>query len=146
MQLRLRAQQILSTLLVLTSLYASFQYLLWTFTAGKIDFDHIEEWGSRFDPVREALPIQRGTLGYLAEWDVPGADFVASDLDAEYIITQYAFSPLILARGVDHEWIVGSLSPHAYELWKQTRVGEYEDLKFKGNVYLFHRLDLINEQ
>jgi hypothetical protein len=143
MQLRLRAQQFMLALLVLTSLYASIQYLLSTSTAGEIDFDHVANWESRFKPVLEALPIQRGTLGYLAEWDVPGADYVASDLDAEYILTQYAFSPFILARGVDHEWIVGSISPHAYELWKQTRVGEYEDQKFKGNVYLFHRLDLM---
>ena len=143
MQLRLRAQQFLLALFVLTSLYASVQYFLYTFTVGKIDFDYIEEWGTRFKPVLEALPIQRGTLGYLAEWDVPGADFVPSDLDVEYIITQYYFSPFILARGVNHEWIVGSLNPRAYELWKQTRVGEYKELKFKGNIYLFHRLDLM---
>ena len=143
MQLRLRAQQFLLILLVLTSLYASIQYLRGTFTVGKIDFDFVADWGSRFKPVLEALPIQRGTLGYLAEWDIPGAYFVESDLDAEYILTQYAFAPFILVRGVNHEWIVGSLSPHAYELWKQIRVGVYEDHKFKGNIYLFHRLDLM---
>lgn len=143
MQLRLRAQQFLIILFVLTSLRASIQYLQYTFTVGKIDLDYTEKWGARFKPVLEALPIQRGTLGYLAEWDVPGADFVPSDLDVEYIITQYYFSPFILARGVDHEWIVGSLNPRAYELWKQTRAGKYEEFKFKGNIYLFHRLDLM---
>ena len=141
--LRLRAQQILLAALVLSSVYYSVQYFRWTFTAGQVDFDHVADWESRFAPVKEALPVQRGVVGYISDRDVPGASFDPSDQDAEYILTQYAFSPLILQRGVDHEWIVGSLSPQAYKLWLESRVGEYADVKFKGNVYLFHRKDLI---
>ena len=142
MQLRLRAQQLLLGLIVLVSLYSSVSYLISTQSAGTVDFDQVANWEARFTPVKETLPIQRGTLGYIADWDIPGADFDPSDQDAEYILTQYAFAPFILVRGVDQEWIVGSLSPRSYELWIQIRVGEYKDYKFKGNVYLFHRLDL----
>jgi len=142
MQLRLRAQQLLLGLIMLISLYSSIRYLIWTQSAGTISFDQVANWEARFASVKETLPIQRGTLGYIADWDIPGADFDPSDQDAEYILTQYAFAPFILVRGADHEWIVGSLSPHSYESWVQTRVGKYKDYKFKGNVYLFHRLDL----
>ena len=142
MQLRLRAQQLLFGLIVLISLYSSISYLIWTQSAGTIEFDHVANWEARFAPVKETLPIQRGALGYIADWDIPNADFDPSDQDAEYILTQYAFSPFILVRGAEYEWIVGSLSPHAYEAWTQTRLGKYKDYKFKGNVYLFHRLDL----
>ena len=142
MQLRLRAGQLLIGLIVLLSLYSSISYLIWTQSAGTVAFDHVADWEARFAPVKETLPIQRGTLGYIADWDIPGADFAPSDQDAEYILTQYAFAPFILVRGVDQEWIVGSLSPRSYEAWVQIRLGEYKDYKFKGNVYLFHRLDL----
>jgi hypothetical protein len=142
MHLRPRLQQILLVLLTALSLYAGIQYFRWTFTAGKVDFDHVAAWEARFEPVKQALPIRRGTLGYIADWDVPGAGFDPSDQDAEYILTQYALSPFILVRGADHEWIVGSLSPSAYEKWVKVREGRYEDYKFKGSVYLFHRLDL----
>lgn len=142
MSLRLRSQQILLVLVLLLSLYSSIQYFRATFGAGTIDFDHVADWESRFALVKENLPVQRGTLGYLADWDIPGADYDPSDQDAEFILTQYTFSPLILIRGTDQEWIVGSLSPHAYELWTETRVGEYQVRKFKGNIYLIHRLDL----
>jgi hypothetical protein len=137
MQLRLRAQQLLLGLIVLVSLYSSVSYLIWTQSVGTVAFDHVADWDARFTPVKETLPIQRGTLGY-----IPGADFDPSDQDAEYILTQYAFAPFILVRGAGQEWIVGSLSPRSYEAWVQTRDGEYKDYKFKGNVYLFHRLDL----
>jgi hypothetical protein len=142
MQLRLRAGQLLIGLIVLLSLYSSISYLIWTQSAGTVDFDHVADWDARFTPVKEALPIQRGTLGYIADWDIPGADFAPSDQDAEFILTQYAFAPFILVRGAEQEWIVGSLSPRSYEAWTQIRVGKYKDYKFKGNVYLFHRLDL----
>ena len=142
MQLRLRAQQLLLGLIVLVSLYSSISYLIWTQSAGTVDFDHVANWDARFTPVKEALPIQRGTLGYIADWDIPGADFAPSDQDAEFILTQYAFAPFILVRGADQEWIIGSLSPRSYEKWTRIRTGEYKDFEFKGNVYLFHRLDL----
>ena len=140
MPLRARLAQILAGFLVLASGYSSISYFLETFTYGKVDFDHVADWESRFAPVKEALPIQRGALGYISDWDVPGIEFDPSDQDAEYILTQYTFSPFILVRGTDHEWIVGSLSAAAYEKWLEVREGEYEDLKFKGNIYLFHRL------
>jgi hypothetical protein len=142
MQLRLRVGQLLIALIVLLSLYSSISYLIWTQSAGTVDFDHVADWDARFTPVKEALPIQRGTLGYIADWDIPGADFAPSDQDAEFILTQFSFAPFILVRGVDQEWIIGSLSPRSYETWVQIRDGEYKDYKFKGNVYLFHRLDL----
>jgi len=142
MQIRLRVQQLLIGLIVLLSLYSSVSYLIWTQSAGTIAFDQVADWDARFTPVKETLPIQRGALGYIADWDIPNADFDPSDQDAEYILTQYAFAPFILIRGADQEWIVGSLSPRAYEAWIQIRVGKYKDYKFKGSVYLFHRLDL----
>ena len=137
-----RFHQFLLLLLVLTSLYQGIYSLYTAFKTGEAGVDSIARWGLRFKPVLEALPIQRGTLGYLVEWDVPGADYVYHDLDTEYILAQYTFAPFILERGVDHEWIVAILNPKAYSLWKRTRIGEYEEMKFKGNIYLLHRLDL----
>jgi hypothetical protein len=143
MQLRLRAQQLLVGLIVLASLYSSVRYLIWTQGAGTVNFDPVANWDARFTAVKESLPIHNGKLGYIADWDIPGADFDPSDQDAEYILTQYAFAPFILIRGTGQEWIVGSLSPRSYEMWTRIRVGKYKDYKFKGSVYLFHRLDLI---
>ena len=78
MQLRLRAQQLFIGLIVLLSLYSSVSYLIWTQSAGTVAFDHVADWDARFTPVKETLPIQRGTLGYIADWDIPGADFAPS--------------------------------------------------------------------
>ena len=109
MQLRLRAQQFLLGLLCSYKPVCKHSISdLSTSTAGRLILTTLQIGNCASSLYVEALPIQRGTLGYLAEWDVPGADFVASDLDAEYILTQYAFAPFILARGVNHEWIVGS--------------------------------------
>ncbi len=140
MPIRYRLKQFFTALIVLLCAYASINNFIGTFESGEVDFDHVANWENRFTPIKDLLPIQRGTLGYIADWDIPGADFDPSDQDAEYILTQYALSPFVLVRGENHEWIVGSLTPNTYKQWVEIRTGQYEDVKLKGNAYLFHRI------
>jgi hypothetical protein len=140
MKIRQLFQQLFTATIIVISGFSCINYFLTTFTYGRVDFDHVADWENRFADLHSTLPLQRGTVGYISDWDIPDAIFDISDQDAEFILTQYALSPFILVRGEEQEWIVGSLSPSAYKKWVKIRKGEYEDIKFKGNVYLFHRI------
>ena len=134
------AKQFLVLLLAFTSLYSTIVH--WRST---IDFDRgakaMAAWEARLQPVREALPVQRGVIGFIGEWDVPGVEFSAGDQETEFILTQYTLAPLILARGAAAEWNLAILSKAAYEKWQETKTENFEVISLGHQVYLFHRLN-----
>lgn len=134
------SRRTLFLLIVLASLYASLQNLLSTKDLGHINEDPVAAWEKRFEPLKERLPFTRGVVGYIIDSDIPGVNYDAADEEGEYVLVQYAMSPIILVRGTDQEWNIGNLSRQAYEAWSQSNHGRFEVIPFKGNLYLIHRV------
>ncbi len=126
-------------LFVLASLFTIIQY--WR---GTIGLDNgggaIDAWEARLAPVKTALPIKRGAIGYVGEWDVPGISYAYWDQESEYLLAQYSLAPLILEKGAVEEWNVAVLNRPAFEAWQKANAGKFEIIPLKHNVYLFHRL------
>ena len=142
---RMRAivQKIAILFLALTSLYSLF--ISWR-KAAEADVVQtgpraIDAWEARLQPVRKSLPISRGTIGYLVEWDVPGMKYSPGDLEAEYLLSQYALAPFILLRSPDAEWNVALLDLESIHNWEQAHPGQYEIITLRRNVFLLHRLE-----
>lgn len=132
-------QKFFIVLLVLASLFSVFQY--WLSTRGlDLGGAAIEAWTERLEPVKTALPIQRGVIGYVGEWDVPGTSYSYWDQESEFMLAQYTLAPLILERGAVEEWNVAVLSRASFGIWQKANAGEFEITPLKHNMYLLHRL------
>lgn len=134
-----RLRKLAVILLVLTSLYSMF--LHWRST---MNMDRgsaaLESWDAEFQIVREALPVESGTIGFVSDWDVPGIEYDFGDQETEYILTQYALAPLVLVKGPVAEWNVGILSREALKIWKETNKGKFEVIPIRKNIYLLKRV------
>lgn len=126
--------------IVIISLYSSVRNLLSTRELGNLHEDPVAAWDRRFESLKERLPFERGVVGYISDADVPGAQYDPNDVLGEYILTQYAMSPIVIVKGSDQEWNVGNLGPQAYRIWSQANQGRFEVFTFQGNLYLFHRV------
>ncbi len=104
--------------------------------------DPVTMWDQkRIGKMRSDIPLQRGIVGYVADWDIPGASWGLIDQDAEYTLTQYALAPLIVQRGLNHEWIVGNALNPRFEDWLAENLQHYTVAKYPGGIFLIHRLD-----
>ncbi len=133
-------QRIVLVLVMAASLYASLQNLLASRELGSLSDDPVADFERRFEPLKQHLPFQRGAVGYISAADIPGVNYDSANDQGEYVLTQYAMSPIILIRGTGQEWNIGNLSPQAYKVWSQSNHGQFEVVPFKGNIYLLHRL------
>lgn len=90
--------------------------------------------------VREALPIERGLVGYISEEDVENVEFAYWDIETEFLLTQYALAPLIVKKGLAAEWNVVALKDDDLKKWLQSNSGDYEIIKIKGKFSVLHDL------
>jgi hypothetical protein len=127
-------------LVILSSMYQSINYLIETRELGSLEEDPVTVWESKFSKLKKALPAEVDTVGYIADWDVPGIRYGNGDQHGEYVLVQYVLSPVIAVRGREYEWTIGNLSPEAYENWWSGRQGDYEVTFFKNNLYLIHKI------
>lgn len=125
-------------LLVLTGLFSAFRYWRTTLGMDGGGGEAIAAFQDRLEPVREALPFQRGIIGYLGEWDVPGGGETL-DQQVEFLLAQNALAPLILQRGAAPEWTAAVLGPPSLESWVAANPGAYEVIPLGRGVYLLHR-------
>jgi hypothetical protein len=129
-------------LLVLTSLVSLVGHWRYTMSLNTKDAgsEALDIWEARLEPARHTLPVERGMIGFLGEWDVAGMEFSPIDQEAEFLLSQYSLAPFILVRGPRAEWNVAVLSPKAYKTWEQSNQGDFEVIALRHNVYLLHRL------
>ncbi|HEX2697265.1 MAG TPA: hypothetical protein VHM28_06110 [Anaerolineales bacterium] len=132
-------QRLFIILIIITSLYASIATLISTKDLGSTSDDPVADWETRFQPLKEQLPFQRGVVGYISDSNIPGADFDAANEEGEYVLVQYVMSPIIIIKGTDQEWNVANLSPQTYKIWSASNNGQFEVIPFKGNIYLLHK-------
>lgn len=105
----------------------------------------LDRWEAQMKLVKNALPINRGIVGYISEQDIPGADYGYWDTETEFLLTQYALAPLILKKGLSAEWNVVVLNNKNLAIWEaylqETYQGKYEIITIKGIVRIFHKVD-----
>jgi hypothetical protein len=130
-------------MLVLTSLAALFLHWRTTqaMTLENTGSLALEAWEERLAPARRNLPVQRGVVGYVAEWDVPGIEYSPGDQEAEFLLSQYALAPLVLVRGAQAEWNVAVFSPEAFRAWKAANEQYFDIIQLRHNVFILHRRD-----
>ncbi len=133
-------QRALLVLLIAASLYGSIQNLIASRDLGSLTDDPVADFEKRFEPLKHRLPFQRGVVGYISDSSVPGASYDINNDEGEYVLTQYAMSPIIIVKGAGQEWNIGNLSPQAYKLWSLSNHGQFEVIPFKADIYLIHRL------
>jgi len=120
-------------------LWQSYQY--WYTTRGMENgSEALASWERRFEEAREIIPIKRGVIGYLGEWDIPGTKYDAADQTAEYLLTQYTLAPLILERGANAEWNIAILNSSTFQAWEQEHQGKYQVYRLKNHVYVLQKL------
>lgn len=101
----------------------------------------IIRWETNLAPVKTTIPIQRGVIGYVAEWDIQGAEYEYWDQMAEYLLTQYTLAPLIVKQGAVAEWNVAVLPATSMQVWQQEHKGKFQVIPLKHNVYVLHKLE-----
>ena len=126
---------------ILWSMVQSINHLISTKALGSLAQDPVTIWESKFNKLKKALPVEVKTVGYLADWDIPGIEYSNGDQHGEYVLVQYVLSPVIAVRGTEQEWIIGNLTPQAHEKWLRGTRGEYEVTFFKHNLYLIHKIE-----
>ena len=105
-----------------------------------ISNDMISSWDKRMAGLRADLPASVKTIGYVGNWDIlPASDYVYADEETEFVLTQYALSPMIIKRGDKEEWVILNLNPKAYDIWIQ---GQPQDIKITDyglRIFLVHK-------
>ena len=105
-----------------------------------ISNDMISSWDKRMAGLRADLPADVKTIGYVGNWDIlPATDIVYADEETEFVLTQYALSPVIIERGDDEEWVILNLSPKAYDIWIQSQPQGMKITDYGLRIFLVHK-------
>lgn len=93
--------------------------------------DDITRWENRMAELKSHIPPNAGTVGYISsdpQWD-------------EFILTQYTIIPLVLQRGIDHDWIIANYPDKSIQLVlnKQLDLEKYAVENFGYGLYLIHK-------
>lgn len=134
------AQKIMVALLLAFSLFSIYQLVSASIHIGDTGSDRLDLWEADMQQVREALPVDRGVVGYISEEDLEGAEFAFWDNETEFMLTQYALAPLILKKGLVSEWNVVVLREEDLKKWLEANPGNYEIIKIKGQFSVLHDL------
>ena len=136
-------KKVLVVLLVLASLFSVVQHWQNTLKLSRHSrgTDALDRWEARLSLVKDALPIKRGVVGYIAESNASNSSNTDWDTETEFMLTQYALAPLILKKGPAAEWNVAVLNYKDVAIWQEKYPGQYEIIPVKGNVFIFHKLN-----
>lgn len=104
-------------------------------------FDNsVDKWQKRIQPVKDHIPGDVTLLGYVADWDLPNSMTDPVDQDTEYVLTQYAFAPVMVKPGLDHEWIIGNFLNPDFKSWLDGSLSAYEIKSLGFGIYVIHRI------
>ena len=134
------ARILMVALLTVFSLYSVYQMVFASMHIGDTGSERLDLWEADMQLVREALPLERGVVGYISEEDLEGVEFAFWDNETEFMLTQYALAPLILKKGLASEWNVGVLREEDLKEWLDANPGNYEIIKVKGQFSVLHDL------
>jgi hypothetical protein len=102
--------------------------------------DMVSSWDKRMTSLRADLPAGVRTIGYVGNWDVlPASDYIYADEETEFVLTQYALSPVIIARGDNEHWVILNLNPKAYDIWLQRQPQDLKITDYGLRIFLVHK-------
>lgn len=98
----------------------------------RVDQNFVAQWEDRLVRIHADIPADVTFIGYVADWDIPGASWGAIDQTTEYVLTQYTFTPRIIRRGFGSDWIIGNFTAPNYRAWLDQHLTDYalEDYGF----------------
>lgn len=132
-------QKTILVILVLLGIKTGIQGLLSTVNMHSPDVS-VAKWDERVAALKESIPFERGTVGYISDIDIPGVEYDRQNLVGEFTLTQFAIAPIVLMQGSDdEEWNILSLTQPAYEIWSAENAEGYEVINFGGKFYLAHK-------
>lgn len=112
-----------------------------SFNPSNVSNDMVSSWDTHMRLVQAALPSDISSAGYLENADLKGLT-QTQDL-AEFFLTQYGLAPIVVQKGLDHEWIVGNfghtLAPHELSILDRM-LGLHTTQDFGFGIYLIHRI------
>jgi hypothetical protein len=102
--------------------------------------DMVSSWDKRMTSLRGDLPADIRTIGYVGNWDIlPASDYIYADEETEFVLTQYALSPVIIVRGDSEEWVILNLNPKAYDIWLQRQPQDLKITDYGLRIFLVHK-------
>jgi hypothetical protein len=102
--------------------------------------DMVSSWDKRMAGLRADLPADIKTIGYVGNWDIlPASDTIYADEETEFVLTQYALSPVIVERGDNEEWVILNLSRKAYDIWIQRQPQDMKIIDYGLRIFLVHK-------
>jgi hypothetical protein len=134
-------QRIILLVIVILGVKTSVETFILNINSQSKDTAVVTAWDQRMLKLIDPIPFERGNVGYISMADIPGAVFDADDASGEYILTQYAVSPLILIRGTDQEWNILNLDAETYKKWIRTNANNFELVNSGGGMYLVHKVN-----
>lgn len=99
----------------------------------------VAEWERRMAPLKAALPISRGVVGYVSDSSAACFDCTNQDDQIEYALTQYALAPIIVNKGTNYEWSIGNFGKGTFPAWSQANPTGFDVVHFPYGIYLIHR-------
>jgi hypothetical protein len=102
--------------------------------------DMVSSWDKRMAGLRADLPADIKVIGYVGNWDIlPEDDYVYADEETEFVLTQYALSPVIVKRDDNEKWVVLNLSAKAYDIWLQRQPRDIKVTDYGLRIFLVHK-------
>lgn len=129
--------------LVIVFVGTGFWHLIQTAQSWNSDFiadDMVTHWDKRMQPIRNDLPKGIKIIGYVGDWDIlPADEYYYAGEETEYILTQYALSPVIVQRGDQYEWVIANLTSKAYDIWIKTEPADIKVVDYGLRIFLVHK-------
>jgi hypothetical protein len=105
-----------------------------------ISNDMVYAWDKRLQKVRAGLPADVRIVGYVGDWDIlPADEYYYAGEETEYVLTQYALSPVIVQRGDHYEWVIVNMTPKAYDIWLKRQPQNTKVIDYGLRIFLIHR-------
>jgi len=123
---------------VILSLYTTFhsyQEIAALYDPAQAGNDPVSAWDRRIRKILPDLPAE-GTIGYMADWNIPDAKYSFGDQYGEWILTRYALAPHFVKRSGEYDFIVGNFSEPKSEEWFQQTFGVSILKDYDGGLYL----------
>ena len=131
----------ISTLMVISAfyVYSSFDHFLLTLNTPSHD-EGVRRFEERLKNLRDLIPLEHGIIGYISNENIDSVEYDAANASGEYVLSQYALSPLILDKGKYHEWNILNMTSNAYNLWNKQHGSDFKVVGSGGGFYLVQRL------
>ncbi len=100
-----------------------------------------QNWETRMKPVKQALPTEVKTVGYVSDLDLidnPTRENFFAEID-EFSLTAYSMIPRMVRQGLNYEWIIGNFNKPEFRKYLDKNLPSGYELRDMGfGIYLIH--------